>query len=374
MEELEPRHLMVGVPLPWDIYTKGNRLILRKGNMILNDKQRDQLLKLGLYVRSVATPEDYTAPKPVNEPFNPFRRLDQVYASLDAMLARPASFRHEFGKRIRSLAVVVDETVQKAPDACIGSIFLLPFTNYSSAHSLHVSLLLAILMQRLGLTLPERISLLSAALTMNSGMYEVQNQLYHQALPLSDNQRMEIDHHPEESVRILQDCFVGDELWLRVVLEHHENWEGSGYPYKMTKEEIHPLSHLLYLADVVGAKLTPRRYRDPVRPNVALSQVFMNRGKSIDMQYAALLVKELGIYPPGSYVRIRNGDVALVTHRGANASTPRVMSIASGQGMPYAMPIPRDTRSAEFGIETSLPAADSIKITNLSKIWGYVLA
>lgn len=195
MEELEPRHLMVGVPLPWDIYTKGNRLILRKGNMILNDKQRDQLLKLGLYVRSVATPEDYTAPKPVAEPFNPFRRLDQVYASLDAMLARPASFRTEFGKRVRSLAVVVDETVQKAPDACIGSIFLLPFTNYSSAHSLHVSLLLAILMQRLGLTLPERISLLSAALTMNIGMYEVQNQLYHQALPLSDNQRMEIDHH-----------------------------------------------------------------------------------------------------------------------------------------------------------------------------------
>ena len=42
----------------------------------------------------------------------------------------------------------------------------------------------------------------------------------------------------------------------------------------MTKEEIHPLSHLLYLADVVGAKPTPRRYRDPVRPNVALSQVF----------------------------------------------------------------------------------------------------
>lgn len=44
---------------------------------------------------------------------------------------------------------------------------------------------------------------------------------------------------------------------------------------------------------MVGAKLTPRRYRDPVRPNVALSQVFMNRGKTIDMQYAALLVKEL---------------------------------------------------------------------------------
>ena len=62
--------------------------------------------------------------------------------------------------------------------------------------------------------------------------------------------------------------------------------------------------------------------------------------------------------------------MALVTHRGANASTPRVMSIASGQGMFYAMPIPRDTRSAEFGIETSLPAADLIKITNLSKIWG----
>ena len=55
------------------------------------------------------------------------------------------------------------------------------------------------------------------------------NPLYHQALLLSDNQRMEIDHHPEESVRILQDCFVGDELWLRVV-PNTRKLGGSGYP------------------------------------------------------------------------------------------------------------------------------------------------
>ena len=284
---------MVGVPLPWDIYTKGNRLILRKGNMILNDKQRDQLLKLAVCAQRI-TPEDFTAPKPVNEPFNPFRRLDQVYASLDAMLARPASFSFMNSASASARWRWWWTKPCKNQTPALARFFLLPFTNYSSAHSLHVSLLLAILMQRsLASPLPERISLLSAALTMNIGTYEVQNQLYHQALPLSDNQRMEIDHHPEESVRILQDCFVGDELYCAWCSEHHENWEGSGLSIQDDQRRNPPAvapaipGRWWALSD---AALLPR----PGAPQWALSQVFMNRGKSIDMQYAAPLVKRTG--------------------------------------------------------------------------------
>ena len=75
--------------------------------MILNDKQRDQLLKLGLYAQH-RHGRGLPAPKP--EPgaiSTPSRRLDQVYASLDARCtARPNQFPGEFGKRVRSLAVV----------------------------------------------------------------------------------------------------------------------------------------------------------------------------------------------------------------------------------------------------------------------------
>lgn len=370
-EILEQKHLLLRMPLPWDIYNARGMLILGKGHMILNEKQRDQLLLQGAFVRSLSVGEEYETTPQVAEAFNPFHILDRTYTSLDALLARPHSFLADFGKRVRQLAITIDETVNEGPDACVAWIFLRPFPHYASAHSLHVAILLSLLVQRLGLGLPERTSLLCAALTMNISMYTAQNDFYRQAIPLSDAQRDMVDEHPVASVKLLQACHIGDDLWLRSVLEHHENWEGTGYPLRMVKEEIHPLSHLLYLADIVGAKLTPRRYREPVRPNVALSQVFLNRGKSVDMQYAALLVKQLGIYPPGTFVLLRNGDTGLVTHRTSNAGTPRVVSVINGQGMPYGEPIPREITDSSFKIEESLPASHALKITNLSKIWRY---
>lgn len=194
--------------------------------MILNDKQRDQLLS---WVRcaSVATPEDLHRAQLVNEPFNLFagwiRCTPRWYA-----LARPASFdpirqAHPLagggGGRNRA----------KSARRLHWLDFLSPFTNYSSAHSLHVSLLLAILMQRLGLTLPERISLLSAALTMNIGMYEVQNQLITRRCRCRTTSAWKIDHYrsnPCASCRIALSATVPAARGAGAP----RNWEDSGHP------------------------------------------------------------------------------------------------------------------------------------------------
>ena len=177
-EILEQKHLLLRMPLPWDIYNARGMLILGKGHMILNEKQRDQLLLQGAFVRSLSVGEEYETTPQVAEAFNPFHILDRTYTSLDALLARPHSFLADFGKRVRQLAITIDETVNEGPDACVAWIFLRPFPHYASAHSLHVAILLSLLVQRLGLGLPERTSLLCAAMTMNISMYTAQNDFY----------------------------------------------------------------------------------------------------------------------------------------------------------------------------------------------------
>ncbi|XLM21726.1 phosphohydrolase, partial [Chromobacterium piscinae] len=74
-------------------------------------------------------------------------------------------------------------------DALVASIFLVPFSEYSVAHSLHTAALLAILTRRVELPPSHRETLICAALTMNISQVELQNELYDQAARLDDGQR-----------------------------------------------------------------------------------------------------------------------------------------------------------------------------------------
>jgi hypothetical protein len=74
----------------------------------------------------------------------------------------------------------------------------------------------------------------------------------------------------------------------------------------------------------------------------------------------AAFVKTLGLYIPGSYVRLANGEVAVVVRRGRRANTPLVFSIIR-QGMPLGEPVLRDTQERGFEVKSSEPA-DDIKV------------
>ena len=71
-EILVQKHLLLGMPLPSDTDNARGMLILGKGHMILNEKQRDQLLLQGAFVRSLSVGEEYETTPQVAEAFNPF--------------------------------------------------------------------------------------------------------------------------------------------------------------------------------------------------------------------------------------------------------------------------------------------------------------
>ena len=64
----------------------------------------------------------------------------------------------------------------------------------------------------------------------------------------------------------------------------------------------------------------------------------------------AALVKALGIYPPGAWVRLASGETGVVIRRGASAATPRVAVLLNRDGMATGEPIPRDTAQAAWKI------------------------
>jgi len=69
----------------------------------------------------------------------------------------------------------------------------------------------------------------------------------------------------------------------------------------------------------------------------------------------------VGIYSPGTYVRLATQEIAVVVKRGRNTTMPRVAVLINRQGMPTGEPIVRDTSLADFRIQASVPFRD-IKI------------
>ena len=99
--------------------------------------------------------------------------------------------------------------------------------------------------------------------------------------------------------------------------------------------------------DVFMAKMAPRAMRAPLPAQLAARQLFQEDGGG---PVSAAIIKEFGIYPPGEFVQLKSGEMAVVVRRSANARTPLAASITDRQGMPMVNTVPRDTGKPEFAI------------------------
>jgi hypothetical protein len=134
------------------------------------------------------------------------------------------------------------------------------------------------------------------------------------------------------------------------VLHHHERLDGSGYPHGLRGEDIPCPTRLLAIVDIYTAMLRPRTYRDAMPARMALRSIFLERGQLVDDALAAALIKELGVYPPGTLVRLANDEIGIVVRRGEDATHPLVFRLMTAEGYRASVTVARDTREPEFRI------------------------
>ena len=340
--------LCLGAPLPFNVRDADCTLLLARGQALESAEQLQALCTRGALVDLAELPPA-TAGAAVRHA--PRAQLPGLWRRClgdvtQALLRTPGQ---DFASALDDAAGPVQLLIERDPDLAIFQV-LRQAPNGDIAYGVQRALQTAItghlVAQRLGWDAAQAERLFKVALTMNISMLELQGRLSRQTVPLSPAQRTGLQTHPMRSVQMLQRAGIDDAEWLDAVLHHHEQEDGSGYP--SGSSNVSALASLARRADVYTAKLSARSVRDAMAADLAGRQMFM---QDPGHPMTAALVKEFGIYPPGCYVRLASGELAIVVGRGEAITAPRVACLTNERGTPLPCPEPRDTADRRHAVQ-----------------------
>jgi HD-GYP domain-containing protein (c-di-GMP phosphodiesterase class II) len=250
--------LKVGEPLPWNAYSRDGVLLLRKGQSVASEKGLERLIEEGLFFK--ADESERKAEVIVEGTRSALQHIVDARRMLsNVYIQNPQTIDDATGRASR----IVD-SITAACDAHTGvalsSILLFHDTIYTVKHAIDTAILAKVLAQELGIDAETQRSIIAAAVSMNIGMYEVQEKIDAIGGPLNDKLKAMIRTHPTLGAERLIKLGITDQKWLTYVRQHHENADGSGYPAGLAGDAIEMGARIIRVADKYCAMISGKSY------------------------------------------------------------------------------------------------------------------
>jgi len=206
------------------------------------------------------------------------------------------------------------------------------YTASTAANSLNVALVLYLYAHAEGWDDEKTNQLIRAALLHDVGMLFLPPELLQKDGRLTDKERVLLESHPSVSYERVRRWGESYEA-TQVALQHHEEWNGSGYPAGLAGEKIHPWSRIAAVAINFVARVTQRRYRNSLVGYEAMKQLIKDQGVRFDPVAVKDFVRSLGLNPPGSILLLSDGSIARVVEMApGNILRPRVRLLIDSFG------------------------------------------
>ena len=340
-----PRGLLrVDSKLTHDIYDKSGKLLLRRGTVLESESLVERLEKMGYFdpeavdaikaaaaVQKRVIPTGYT-PDRSGTMFSVFAELTTACERLQNLFT---DHQVPLEKEILAVSASIEQCCAIDSDASLAAALNpLPFP-HNVRHPVNVAVLVSVILTRQKHDKSRQQATIAAALTMNIGALELHDNLFSWTETLTDEQRAEVRAHPGASVKALLGRDVRNPLWLAIISQHHEAIDGTGYPSGLKGDKILPESQVVSLADRYCSMVTERAHRDPLLPPLAIKELHARHGSAISPTLIGALVGAMGIYPPGTCVRLANGETAVVVHRLVDPKHPVAYAISGPSGGAY---------------------------------------
>ena len=239
------------------------------------------------------------------------------------------------------------------------------FDRSLTTHALDTCILSLVVAVESGLDQPAQEQIGMGALLHDAGYVRLPRNLVRKREECSGQDKTLLEQHCKLGVALLSEQPGLHEDVLRIVREHHERANGSGYPAKLGNDQIFHLAQIVGIVDFYDGMVSRRGTRQAMIPHDAVRQLFLAGEQGLfEKSLVEILIRSIGVYPVGSLVKLNTGEQAVVI--GVNPQQrlkPLVKVTTDPQGGSYATPIDIDlaTPSPNHTIRTVLRVLDPSK-------------
>lgn len=307
-----PTHcLREGMVLGDNLYNNYGDLMLTSGT-VLSKTYVDSIQRLqynGVYIE-----DDISKDIHILNIINDSVRAQTVKGIKDVFIhceKDSAELKPDLKKAKMQIENIVDEIFAHR-HLMVNMIDMKVFDDYTYYHSVNVAVLSIVLGIALKLDREELCNLGFAALLHDIGKVFVDREILNKPGKLTPTEFEEIKTHSLLGCNHIKKGYGVPNSTYMAILDHHEMYDGGGYPNNLKGDNISWYGRIITVADVYDALTSDRPYRKAMLPSDAMEYVMAYTTTQFDPRVVEVFVKKIAPYPIGTCVRLSNGLTGIV--------------------------------------------------------------
>jgi HD-GYP domain-containing protein (c-di-GMP phosphodiesterase class II) len=347
MKNLSITYLKPGMKFTENVYIDGEYLLVPQG-LPLKEKDISRLKKWGVSMVK-------TAGKIIKEEAKPVAENPVVHLWEQGNTSKAFKVYTDSVQRVRGILQKIEERKfisHDEIDTLVGNLTDTVYENTQemirfilssekagrkpSKSAVDCTILSIVIGKNMDLQRHKVLQLATGALLHDVGMVRVPDEIRNKDGQLLSSEVEKIQDHPNYSYQIIMREIKYQESVGVIAQQHHERWDGEGYPRGLAGEEINMLARIVSVADAFEAMVSERPYRNSMIGYTAMKHILSDNSRRFDPEILKVFIKSMGIYPIGSIVLLNNSSIGRVIETHPEAPLrPRIRLLIDEEGNEY---------------------------------------
>lgn len=248
----------------------------------------------------------------IKETFTDIERVATVHKFEKRSMKDYSKKEQEYFNSINDIAEELLENVLSSHNVLLSLVDIKSMDDYTYAHCVNVAIISIVFGMSLNLRRRDLLYLCIGALIHDVGKVFVPQEILQKPGKLTPEEFEEIKKHPKLGYDFIRNSYNISAHSKLIVLQHHERFDGLGYPEGISGDKISYLARIVAIADVYDALTSDRPYKRAMCPSIALEYLMSNAGTLFDFNLVNVFCKIIIPYPKGTMVKLSNGDIGVV--------------------------------------------------------------
>lgn len=237
---------------------------------------------------------------------------------------------------VDSMAEIIIKYVREQKNETLSLIICSSAGDGYAKSSLNCAIISAVIGFFVGMDEKKIQNLVIGALLHDCGMLRISENIRNKSEKLDTSELKTLRMHTLYSYQIMAKELYYPEEVAQIALQHHERWNGTGYPQGIKENEINNEARIVSVADAFEAMVCERPYRNSMTGYYAMKNILSDNSRRFDPAVVKTFISSMGIYPIGSIVLLSNSSIGRVISVHSNTPLrPELMLLIDSDGTEY---------------------------------------